>query len=86
MNPTKNSNRETGRVDDPDATYLANNPILSIIILLFLYSVFLIVPVLLYTLFVNPAFYSTHLYLVHIIDFFSIAIFWIVVVPFVLGF
>ncbi|MCE7744820.1 MAG: CPBP family intramembrane metalloprotease [Candidatus Heimdallarchaeota archaeon] len=85
MNPSNNSKRKTGRVVDPDATFLANHPRLGIILLLFLYTVFLIVPTLLYTLFVNPVFYAGHLYLVHIIDFFSIAILFVLIVPLVLG-
>ena len=85
MNPTKNSKRKTGRVFNPDATFLSNHPRLSIMILLFLYTVFLIVPSLLYTLFVTPIFYATHLYLLHIINFFSVAILWSIIVPLVLG-
>ena len=85
MSPTKSENRKTGRTVDPDATYMANHPRFSIFILLILYTIFTIVPVVLYSLFVNPIFYDEHLYLVHIIDFFSLAILFLVIVPLLFG-
>ena len=85
MNPTKNSKRKTGRVVDHDATFLSNLPRMSIAILFFLYAVFIIVPSLLYRSFANLTFILTHMYLFHIINFFSVAILWAIIVPLVLG-
>jgi len=85
MNKTKSYDGKTGRVVDPNATYLSNHPWLSILLLMILYIIFLMTPGLLYAYFVNPVFYTSHVYLVHIIDFFSVAILWSIIVPLVLG-
>lgn len=85
MNNRNKSKRTTGRVIDPDATFLANHPRLSIALLLFLYTFFIIVPSYTYKIFVDSTFFATHLYVLHLINFFSVAILWAIVVPLVLG-
>ncbi|MBK5112286.1 MAG: CPBP family intramembrane metalloprotease [Candidatus Heimdallarchaeota archaeon] len=85
MTKTKKSERKTGRVIDPDATFLGNHPRYSIMILFFLYAFFIITPSLLYRSFANLSFILTHMYLFHIINFFSVAILWAIIVPLVLG-
>lgn len=66
-------------------SWLSEHPWMGIIILLFLYILFILLPGLIYAFFVNPTFYSTHLYVAHLIDFFGVAILFIIIVPFVLG-
>lgn len=85
MNPTNKAKYKTGRVIDPDATSLGNHPRLSIAILLFLYIFFLLVPSYIYKIFASTTFQGEHIYLLHIINFFSVAILWAIIVPLVLG-
>jgi len=85
MNPSKKNKEKKSRLDDSDETFLARHPRLSIAILVFLYAIFLIVPVLLYRAFATLTFILTHMYVLHLINFFSVAILWAIVVPLILG-
>ncbi len=85
MNPKNKSKRKTGRVVEKDTTCLANLPRLSITILLFLYAVFMIVPVMIYRAYATLTFILTHMYVFHLINFFSVALLWAIIVPLVLG-
>ncbi len=85
MNPTNKTNRKTGRVVEYNETALAKLPRLSIAILLFLYTFFLIVPSYAYMLIADSTFQANHLYVLHLINFFSVAILWAIIVPLVLG-
>ncbi len=85
MNPTKTSKHKAGRAADSDETALAGLPRLSIAILLFLYTIFMLVPVMLYRAFATLTFILTHMYIFHLINFFSVALLWAIIVPLVLG-
>lgn len=85
MNPINKSKRKTGRVVDRDTTCLANLPRLSIAILLFLYTIFMVVPIFIYRAYATLTFILTHMYVLHLINFFSVAILWALFVPLVLG-
>ncbi|NHJ46283.1 MAG: CPBP family intramembrane metalloprotease [Asgard group archaeon] len=83
MGSTKKKKRTTKK--EEGSTWLSEHPWLGILILLFLYIIFLIVPTFIYRIFVNPAFFVSHLYLYYIIDFFGVAFLFLVIVPLVLG-
>ncbi len=79
----KTKSRKTTK--DQNVTWLSEHPWMGIFILLFLYVIFLILPGFIYAIFVNPSFHTTHLYVAHIIDFFGVAILFLIIVPFALG-
>lgn len=68
-----------------NTTWLSEHPWFGILILLILYIVFLLLPGLLYGFFVSQSFYLSHLYVAHIIDFFGVAILFLIIVPLLLG-
>ncbi|NHK30864.1 MAG: CPBP family intramembrane metalloprotease [Asgard group archaeon] len=70
---------------EESSTWLSEHPWIGIMILLFLYAIFLILPGTIYRIFVTQTYFLTHLYIVHMIDFFGVALFFIIVVPFILG-
>ena len=79
------STKTKDKKKDQKISWLGEHPWMGIFVLLFLYYLFLILPGLIYAFFVSPTFYTTHLYVAHLIDFFGVALFFIVFVPFVLG-
>ncbi|MGC9779148.1 MAG: CPBP family intramembrane metalloprotease [Candidatus Heimdallarchaeota archaeon] len=79
------SNKTRKSSKKQESTWLSEHPWMGIFILLFLYVIFLLLPGLLYAIFVNQTFYNTHLYVAHLIDFFGVAILFIIIVPFALG-
>jgi len=80
----KGKRQQKSRIDKND-TLLGRHPWLGIMTLLFWYIIFLIVPSLIYRISVSPTFFATHLYLYYIIDFFGVAILFLVVVPLIMG-
>ncbi|MHA1211852.1 MAG: CPBP family intramembrane glutamic endopeptidase [Candidatus Heimdallarchaeota archaeon] len=68
-----------------NTTWLSEHPWMGIMTLLFLYIIFLILPGMIYRLAVTYTYYSTHIYWIHIVDFFGVAILFLLIVPLVLG-
>lgn len=87
MGSTKSKKGNKKRISEKngEGTWLSEHPWMGILTLLFCYIIFLLVPNLIYRIFVNPTFFATHLYLYHIIDFFGVAFYFLVIVPLILG-
>lgn len=85
MDLSNNYEQVPERVIDSKETFLSKHPWLSILLLLILYIVFAIFPGGLYFMLSDIGFYFNNLWLAHVVDFFGVAILFIVVVPLILG-
>ena len=85
MVPTKTKTSSKKDIKSEGLPWLSEHPWMGILVLLFLYMIFLIVPNLLYALLATSTFYTTHIYIIHLLDFFGVALLFVIIVPFVLG-
>lgn len=81
----KSTKTKRDKLSEENQSWLGQHIWLAIIILLLGYIFFLIVPTTIYRIFVNPTFYLNNLYLFYLIDFFSVALYFLIIVPFILG-